>query len=55
MKNQSIYIFFRADGFYPIELKNDAAAKASAENNPGTLRVETPDGKIVWEQLGRYA
>lgn len=54
MKKRNIYIFIRADGFYQLELENDAVAKANAENNPGTLRVKTPDGKIVWEQHGRY-
>lgn len=48
MKNRNIYIFIRADGFYPLELENDAVAKANAELNPGTLRVETTNGKTVW-------
>ena len=43
------YLFIRADGFYPMELENDAAAKTNAEYNPGTLQVETPDGKVIWQ------
>lgn len=39
--------------FYPIELKDDADARANAECNPGTTRVETPDGKIIWEKASR--
>jgi hypothetical protein len=34
-----VYIFFRKEGFYPIELKDDADARANAERNPGTIRV----------------
>jgi hypothetical protein len=44
------YVFIRANGFYPLELENDAAAKANAELNPGTRRVETTDGKTVWTE-----
>lgn len=35
-----VYIFFRDIGFYPIELRDDDDARANAECNPGTLRVE---------------
>lgn len=47
-----IYTFWRLnDGkefFYPLELKDDAEAKANAECNPGTIRVEDIDRNIVW-------
>jgi len=42
------YIFFRKEGFYPIDMKDDADAKANAECNPGTLRVEDIHGRVVW-------
>ena len=42
------YLFFRADGFYPIELKDDADAIANAECNNGTLQVQDINGRIVW-------
>ncbi len=42
------YVFFRADGFYPIELKDDEDARQNAEINPGTIRVENIDGDVVW-------
>jgi len=49
------YGAFRVDGFYPAEypglpkgktLKQVAAD--SAKLNPGTLRVETVDGTVLW-------
>lgn len=44
----SIYIFFREIGFYPLELRNDEEAIANAKCNPGTLKVESLSGRIVW-------
>jgi hypothetical protein len=43
-----VYVFRRAEGFYPIALKDDADAIANAQCNPGTLRVEDIDGRQVW-------
>lgn len=43
------YLFVREDMFYIIELMDDIDAVANAECNPGTIRVEDSDGKIVWE------
>jgi hypothetical protein len=34
------YIFHRAEGWYPVNLDNDADALACVPLNPGTLRVE---------------
>lgn len=45
----SVYIFIRADMFYPIELRDDDDARANAECNPGTVRVENAlTGETVW-------
>ncbi|MBB3806366.1 hypothetical protein FHR51_002518 [Xanthomonas arboricola] len=45
----SVYVFRREEGFYPLNLANDAEAIANAECNPGTLRVEhAADGRQVW-------
>ena len=45
----SVYLFHRADGFYPLELRNDDEARANAECNPGTLKVENAiTGAVVW-------
>lgn len=43
-----IYVFERAEGWYPLELKDDADAQRNAELNPGTLRVTTKSGRPVW-------
>lgn len=48
------YVFFRIhpetnlEMFYPVDLKDDDDAVANAEANPGTLRVETVEGREVW-------
>ena len=42
------YIFHREEGFYFIDLKDDADAIANAECNEGTLRVESLSGRIVY-------
>lgn len=50
--NMMLFIFFREhDGkgfFYPLELASPAEARANAECNPGTIRVETVGGDVVW-------
>jgi hydroxymethylglutaryl-CoA reductase len=46
--NNCTYLFFRADGFYPLELKDDEDAIANAERNKGTLQVKDLNGRIVW-------
>lgn len=46
--NGQIYIFIRAEGFYPLELADDKTAIDNALCNPGTLRVEDVEGRIVW-------
>lgn len=43
-----IYVFERAEGWYPLELKDDADACKNAECNPGTLKVTTKSGRPVW-------
>ena len=45
----SMYIFRRASSFYFMNLKDDAAAIANAELNPGTVKVERFDGTVVWQ------
>lgn len=44
------YVFFRAEGFYIIDLKDDNDAIVNAEINDGTLKVETPDRRLVWKK-----
>lgn len=44
-----VYLFFRKEGFYPIELRDDECAAANGECNPGTLRIEDAlTGAQVW-------
>ncbi len=44
------YVFFREEGFYIIDLRDDKDAIANAEINEGTLKVETPDRRLVWQK-----
>lgn len=44
-----IYLFFREGMFYPIEDESDEKVLAHIPLNPGTLKVETFDGRVVWE------
>lgn len=46
----SLYIFFRAEGWYPVECKDDADVLRHVELNPGTLKVEDTSGRVVWRQ-----
>lgn len=50
MAGSKIYVFFRSEGFYPLELGSDEEARANAECNPGTVRVETALGRAVWQE-----
>jgi len=44
-----LFIFFREDGFYPLEIP-EATVADCAECNPGTLRVEDAvTREIVWQ------
>lgn len=42
------YLFFREEGFYPVDLKDDQDAIANALKNKGTIQVKNIDGKIIW-------
>ena len=48
----NLYVFFRSEGFYPLELENDADAKSNAAVNHGTIKVvrmiPTPE-ITLWE------
>lgn len=48
---RTIYVFVREEGFYPLELANDEEARANAECNPGTLRVENLNGESAWTPI----
>ena len=44
----SIFIFFRAEGWYPVEIPADQLDE-NIRLNPGTLRVEDIAGNVVWK------
>lgn len=46
------YIFFRAEGWYPVKCTNDVDVLRHVELNPGTIKVEDMDGRIVWPEPG---
>lgn len=47
------YLFFRAEGFYPVQITKESAA-ANIAHNPGTLKVEvcsvSGPNKVIWTQ-----
>lgn len=47
-EKKGCYIFFRDTGWYPLDLDGDTDAIQNAIINPGTLRVEDMDGRVVW-------
>lgn len=45
-----IIIFHREEGWYPTEyLLDHEDWQAEADRNPGTLKITTLDGEILWE------
>jgi hypothetical protein len=45
-----VYIFHRADMFYPVELASDADAIENAHCNPGTTKITNWNGeRLIWE------
>lgn len=43
------YLFFRLEGFYPLELPDrDDQIIDHVKCNPGTIRVEDLEGNIIW-------
>lgn len=40
-------IFFRDEGWYPVELDSADIAK-HVELNPGTIRIEDLKGNVLW-------
>jgi hypothetical protein len=43
-------IFIRDDVFYAITLPADDDLNEHARLNPGTLRIEDPEGNILWPE-----
>jgi hypothetical protein len=49
MKQMQTYLFFRDGFFYPVEEENDEKVMKHIALNPGTLRVEAIDGRVLYE------
>lgn len=47
-REKQVVIFFREEGWYPLELPRNADLSKHAECNPGTLRIENVNGKVLW-------
>jgi len=43
-------IFFREEGWYPVELKPGEKVETHVALNPGTRRVEDVRGNILWQE-----
>lgn len=43
------YVFYRPEGFYPLELGSELEAVANAFHNPGTLKVADVGGRVVYD------
>jgi hypothetical protein len=41
-------IFFRREGWYPVEVSEDEDLGKHVELNPGTLRIEDIEGRVLW-------
>jgi hypothetical protein len=44
-----IYIFHRAEGFYPLTLESHFEAVANALSNPGTLKITDSENRLVFD------
>ena len=50
---EQTFLFHRKDAsgapfFYPVTLPNEAEVLPNVQCNPGTVKVTTPDGRVVW-------
>ena len=43
------YVFFRDKYFYPVEEESDEKVLKHVPLNPGTTRIETIDGRVIYE------
>lgn len=41
-------IFRRAEGWYPIQVRENEDLAKHAELNPGTLTIEDTEGNVLW-------
>jgi hypothetical protein len=43
------YLFFREGMFYPVEEESDEKVLKHVPLNPGTKRIETAEGRVIYE------
>lgn len=43
------YLFFREGHFYPVEEESDEKVLTHVPLNPGTLRIETIEGRVIYD------
>ncbi len=51
------YLFFRArsEAPQPVPLRDDLTARRAAGLTTDIIRVETPDGRVVWRKVEEFA
>ncbi len=48
MAKMKTYLFFREGHFYPVEEESDEKVLKHVPLNPGTTRIETIDGRVIY-------
>ena len=48
MKKTKTYLFFRDKHFYPVEEDSDEKVLKHVPLNPGTTRIETIEGRVIY-------
>jgi hypothetical protein len=49
MAKMETYLFFRDGFFYPVEEENDEKVLKHIELNPGTRKITTAEGRVVYD------
>jgi hypothetical protein len=50
MSKMKTYLFFREGHFYPVEEESDEKVLKHVPLNPGTTKIETIDGRVIYER-----
>jgi hypothetical protein len=48
-KKMQTYVFFRTGHFYMVEEENDEKVLKHVPLNPGTTKIETIEGRVIYE------
>lgn len=49
MSKMKTYVFFRERHFYMVEEESDEKVLKHVELNPGTRKIMTPEGRVVYD------